>query len=391
LNNQADIVIVGGGVIGCGIAYEVAKRGRSVIVLERERIAGQASGAAAGMLAAQAEPFADERLYRLALRSRALFPALAEELRERAGVDIGLNRSGLVRPALSQREAEELRSQGERQRREGEQAHWLDGDELAAKEPGLSRELVGGLYLPDDWQVSAPDLTQAFARSAAALGTDIREYAEVRRLIRAGDRIVGVETASGAIGCEKVIVAGGASGGRLLQETGIELKAYPVKGECFSVITDGKPLLQATLFSEGCYIVPKRGGRLLIGATATPFSWDRKVNAGGIRELLNRAVGLVPGIAEAEWERAWSGLRPQTPDELPYIGKHPSVQGLLAVTGHYRNGILLSAITAQLMADLAADNEPDADLLPFALDRHTSLRVGAIECEGADVRFEAAH
>jgi glycine oxidase len=126
---------------------------------------------------------------------------------------------------------------------------------------------------------------------------------------------------------------------------------YPVKGECFSVRTP-KPLLKKTLFSPGCYIVPKAGGRLVVGATVVPNSYDRKVSLSGLAELMDRARGLMPLLGDAEWEKAWSGLRPQTADGLPYIGKVPTVEGLYTACGHYRNGILLSPITGSVMADL---------------------------------------
>ncbi|HEY1216692.1 MAG TPA: FAD-dependent oxidoreductase, partial [Bryobacteraceae bacterium] len=231
------------------------------------------------------------------------------------------------------------------------------------------------LYLPDDGQVEAPLLAQAFAQAARMLGANVQEFAQVQRLLTEQGKVVGVMTSDGPIYGDRVIVASGTWSGQLLAGVGIELPVYPVKGECFSVLTQ-KPVLSKTLFTPGCYIVPKAGGRLLVGATAQPGSYDRKVSLAGLAELMERAKLLMPSIGEAEWEKAWSGLRPQTPDGLPYIGKVPEVEGLYAAYGHYRNGILLSPITGKAMADLilGEDSEQEADN-QLELDLEPSLAI----------------
>lgn len=161
----------------------------------------------------------------------------------------------------------------------------------------------------------------------------------------------------------------GAWTARLLRNLGVRLPVYPVKGELFSVLSR-RPLLNATLFSEGCYIVPKKGGRIIVGATMCEHSYDRFVSFEGIRMLMEKAKRLLPSIAEAEWETAWAGLRPQTPDGLPYMGEHPEIRGLYAAAGHFRNGILLSPLTGKWMADLVLGRGRNRDLpAELRLDR----------------------
>jgi len=375
VNSHYDVAVIGGGVIGSAVAYYLAKRGVKAVLLDKQRLAGEASCAAAGMLAAQAESDRTGPLFDLLRRSRAMFPALAEELREISGIDIGLVRSGLMKIAATAEQEDELRRIIADQLQAGERAEWLAGDDVRRREPGLAAAVRGAAFFPDDAQVSAPELAAAFAHAAAALGAHIREFAEVKKLLLEQDHVIGVMTQEETIHCDRVVIASGVWSGSLPASAGAQCPPlYPVKGECFSILTH-TPLIQTTVVSEGCYIVPKRGWRLVVGATAIPGSYDRKVSFAGIHLLMSRAQSLLPGIAAAEWERAWSGLRPQTPDGLPYLGEHPELKGVYMAAGHYRNGILLSPITGELAARWACGQGDDADRA-FRVDRMiTSMKV----------------
>lgn len=348
---RSEVIIIGGGVIGASIAYSLAKRGQSVTLLERGPLGQEASAAAAGMLGAQSEMEDTGALFQWARQSRAMFPELSGELRELTGIDIGLVREGLLNVALSDVQERELRAREKLQRAAGEQAQWLSAAEATALEPALSTATRGALYLPEDGQVDAPLLAAAFAQAAQVLGAKVQPFAGVQALLTERERVIGVRTAAGPLYSDCVVVAAGTWSGQLLGSIGLELPMYPVKGECFSVRTP-VPVLKKTLFTLGCYIVPKAGGRLVVGATVVPHSYDRKVSLSGLAELMDRARGLMPLLSDAEWEKAWSGLRPQTADGLPYIGKVATVEGLYTACGHYRNGILLSPITGKVMADL---------------------------------------
>lgn len=349
-----DVIIIGGGIIGSSIAYELVKRRKKVLLLERNRLASEASGAAAGMLAAQVEMGLNVGpLFELALKSRALYPKLADELREISGIDIGFVNKGMLQVARTQSEKAEY-------------------EEILNVQQALGQQLEireEGLFVPEDGQVDAPSLSLAYAKSAQILGADIREYADVQGFLFEEGRLVGVKTMTEDFYSEQVVVAAGAWSEVLLNQTGISIPSYPVKGECFSVIAN-KPLLETTLFSHGCYIVPKKGNRLLVGATATTGTFDKRVKYESIRSLMEKAKELLPAIEDTEWEKAWAGIRPQTKDGLPYLGLHPKYRNLAVATGHYRNGILLSAITGPLIADLLDGKEVGVDLAPFAIERN---------------------
>jgi glycine oxidase len=182
-----------------------------------------------------------------------------------------------------------------------------------------------------------------------------------------------VSTNEGEFLSEHVIVASGAWSSQLLKGTSLQMDTYPVKGECFSVVT-AVPLLEKTVFSPGCYLVPKAGGRTIVGATEHPGTFDKKVTIAGISSLMEKAKQIVPSIADAELESTWSGIRPQTGDGLPYIGEHPKYGGLFIAAGHYRNGILLSPVTGELTAKWA-EGKAVPELEPFRVDRSLSCLI----------------
>ncbi|MEW9700847.1 glycine oxidase ThiO [Paenibacillus sp. SI8] len=379
MRHKQEVIIVGGGVIGCSIAYYLAKRGQAVTVLERGRIGSEASGAAAGMLGAQAEMEDTGPLFQWGRASRAMFPQLAEELKSFTGIDIGLVREGLLNVALSDDQEAELRARERIQRAAGERAEWLSATAAARLEPALSPTLRGALYLPDDGQVEAPLLAQAFGQAARALGANVQEFASVQGLLTEQGRAIGVLTSDGPLYSDCVVVASGTWSGQLLAGVGVQLPMYPVKGECFSVLTPN-PLIRKTLYTKGCYIVPKAGSRLLVGATAVPGSYDRKVSLSGLSGLMERAKQLLPSMGDAEWEKAWSGLRPQTADGLPYMGKVPEIEGLYAACGHYRNGILLSPLTGKVMAEWVL-GEAGMARIPGQIERLEQLEQPELELE----------
>ncbi|MBP1932736.1 glycine oxidase ThiO [Ammoniphilus resinae] len=369
MKEMYDVAIIGGGVIGASIAYQLVKRGMKVVLLEKGRVVSQASSAAAGMLAAQAE-FEEETgsLFQLAVQSRELFPQISSELKEASGIDIGLVQQGMLKVALTEGEAQQLQNIIRIQQAAGQSAEWLSASEVKEKEPNLSQHVLGAMYIPGDGQVIAPELSLGFVKSAATLGAVIKEFSEVKSLLIEDGRVKGVVTREETIYAGKVVLAAGAWSDELLQEIGINLAVYPVKGECFSVLTH-QSLVTSTIFSHGCYLVPKRGGRLVVGATMVEHTYDKRVSVEGMSLLLERAKRLLPTISQAEWEKGWAGTRPQTKDGLPYLGEHPDYPGVFVAAGHYRNGILLSPITGVLIADLIEGNSSTIDLQPFRIMR----------------------
>ncbi|EOW9530074.1 glycine oxidase ThiO [Bacillus cytotoxicus] len=351
MNKKYDVAIIGGGVIGSSIAHFLAERGYEVAIVEKQRIASEASKAAAGLLGVQAEWDAYDPLFELARESRAIFPQLAKALREKTGIDIGYEEKGIYRIAQNEEEKTRIRNIMNWQQETGEESYFLTGDELRQKEPFLSSSIIGAVYYPKDGHVIAPELTKAFTHSAAISGADIYEQTEVLDIQVDKNRVSGIVTSEGFISCEKVVIAGGSWSTKLLQYFHRDWGTYPVKGEVVAVKSQ-KPLVRAPVFQERFYIAPKRGGRYVIGATMKPHTFNKSVQSESITSILERAYSILPALKDAEWETTWAGLRPQSNHDVPYMGEHEEIKGLYACTGHYRNGILLSPISGQYMADI---------------------------------------
>ncbi len=336
MRESFDVAVVGGGVIGCALASELARRGASVVLLERERLAAGASYGAGGMLAPQVEAHGPGPLLELGLTARALFPDVAERL----GGGFDLDLSGIVRVTFTEEGAAELRSRAEWQGRRGLQARILDAAEARDRVPGLAGDPRAALWVPDG-QLDPARLTVALAEEAVRHGARVREG--VPALHVGPGR---VDTAAGPVVAGAVVVAAGAWSGPLTAAPG-----YPVKGQRVVLRLPGHPLRHTT-WGDGCYLVPKAGGRVLVGATEEPEAgFDRRVTAEALARLLRAAAAVIPALAGAEVMEPWAGLRPGSPDGLPLIGPAPGLDGVWLATGHQRNGILLAPWTAHLIAD----------------------------------------
>ena len=346
-----DVIIVGGGVIGSSIAFYLSEQGKKVLLLEKDKLASKASSAAAGMIGAQSELEKNDSLFQLARKSREMFPKLAQTLKERSGIDIEFVTNGILKIAETDEDVSNLQLIISSQKEYGQEADWISQTKINSLEPSLSKHIKGAMYIPNDGNVSAYNFSKALAVSAIKLGATILEDTEVYGFMKEKNKIIGVKTTVGPFYTAETIVAGGAWSEQLLGELGVKLDTYPVKGECFSVRTKMNPI-KRTIFSKNCYIVPKSDQRLIIGATEKAHTFDESVSLQGISELMNLALHYIPELKKAKWEKAWAGIRPQTSDGLPYLGKHPHYQGLSIATGHYRNGILLAPITGWLMAKL---------------------------------------
>lgn len=368
MNINWDVIVVGGGVIGNAAAYYLQKSGRNVLLLEKGTVGQGASKAAAGMLGAQVELTEVGPMFELARESREMFPRLQEELKEMCGIDIELVREGMLKVAKTDEEKVHLQSVIEAQRSFGENTKWLDREETLKMESSLSDRIIGAMDIPNDGHVNPVHLTQAFSKSAVTLGATVKEFVEVYSFTESSGKITGVHTNIGDFYGENIVVANGAWSARLLKEANINLPTYPVKGECMSVITE-RPLIKSTIFSQRCYVVPKSGNRLIIGATSIPNSFSEHVSVEGISSLMQAAVEILPDIQRAQFERAWAGIRPQTIDELPFLGVHPTIENVFICTGHYRNGILLSPISGKLIVDMMDGRTLPSYLQAFTLDR----------------------
>jgi len=359
-----DVIVVGGGVIGTAIAESLASEGLRVRVLEAEGVGSGASGAAAGMLAPLSEASEDGPLLRLGLESLTRFEPLCARLKDETGIDPELEASGLMRLARSDSERAALEARrilltaradaGDRFPRPV--LEWIDAQTLRSEEPGLCDGVLGALHSPLECHLRPPLLVRALEASARARGVEVETGVRAMRLRREGGRIVGVESSAGRRDAGSVVVAAGPWSAGLFEASSIiprgggRLSVEPVRGQILTLEAP-LPTTQSIVRTEDVYFVPKRDGSWIVGATEEQVGFDRRVTAGGIRWLLDRAVAVFPTLTEASFGRAWAGLRPVSRDGMPWIGPVPGWERLYLAAGHGRNGVLLSPITAERIRD----------------------------------------
>jgi glycine oxidase len=363
-----DVAIVGGGIMGSAVALRLAQRGVAVTVIERGIPGAEASSAAAGILGPQMEADGPGPLLDLGLMSRALYPDLAEELRQATGIDVGHDRSGVLAVALDEAGEAALVARRHWQTTRGLRVEWLDGDAARAREPALAPGVRSALCFPDDAQVNARDLARAFSQAAAAAGARFLTGRYVRRVEIAAGAVTGVELDGERLPAGAVVVAAGSWSG-LVEGAGVPSQVVrPARGQLVSIETR-PPLFRHVVSVHGRgYLVPRRDGTVLAGSTLEMVGFRKQVTVGGLVAILTLARAVVPALADAEVTGSWSNFRPFTEDHLPVLGT-TAVRGLVLATGHFRNGILLAPVTAEAIAELVATGRSAIDLAPFSVAR----------------------
>jgi glycine oxidase len=367
----ADVIVVGGGIIGMAIAWRARRRGMTVTLLERDGAGEATSHVAAGMLAPVVEVEfgeAGRRLLDLGLSSLGLWPAFATDLESSTGTSVGLLRTGTLLIARDEDEARELERQLAFRRSLGLEVARLRASEAREREPALAPTLRLALEAPDDHSVD-PRLVLAALRSACdSAGVQLREHARVAsvELDGAGARATGVRLQDGErVAAGQVVLAAGPWSEQiegLPADAGVRVR--PVKGQIVRLRDPAGPgLLRRVVRFDGGYVVPREDGRYVLGATVEERGFELEPTAGGVYELLREAHELVPGISELEIEELSVGLRPGTPDNGPVIGS-AGVEGVIWATGHYRNGILLAPLTAELVVGLLQGDSSIGDVAP---------------------------
>ncbi len=353
---MTEIAVVGGGIIGLAVAEELARAGHEVMVFERDALGeGCAAAAAAGMLAPAAEVDATPPpTTRLAIESHRRFPSWADRLSKVSGVDVGFDQTGTVMVALDADDLRELVHHEEAQRRAGFETRRLSREEVRALQPSVGPAVVGGLLLPHDWQVDPRRLLAALAAALRAAGGTLREHAQVAGIERSNGawalRLAGGETAS----ARRVVVAAGAWSASILPP-GVPLPVRPVRG---TVIRLGAPLeSRAVVRTPRAYIVP-RADSTLLGATVEERGWAREALAGGVFELLKEGRRAVPSVDELPIAELAVGFRPGIRDGVPAIGALDEERTLIVAAGHYRKGVELAPLTADLVR-ASLEGRPD--------------------------------
>ena len=373
-----DVVVVGGGVVGLGVAWRAAQAGMAVTVVDPAPGRG-ASWAAAGMLAPVTEVhYGEQALLRLNLAAADRWPAFAAELEEAAGAPIGYRRCGTLTVARDADDNAALEDLYRFQLRCGLQVERLRSRDCRRLEPGLAPSVRGGVLAPGDHQVDNRAMADALVAAGERAGVRLL-LGRAAELLVDGERVTGVTLAGGASLPAGTVVLAAGCWSRDLGGLAAELlpPVRPVKGQLLHLrgpATD--PLCRRNVRGLEVYVVPRADGRVVVGATVEEQGFDARVTAGAVHDLLRAALELLPDVAELELAETVAGLRPGSPDNAPLLGP-AGVDGLVVATGHYRNGILLAPVTADAVAELLVSGRVPAAIAAFRPDRRAAAGGGA--------------
>ncbi len=362
-----DVIVIGGGVIGLSIAYELAGQGAGVAVLDQADFGREASWAGAGILPPGNLDRAVEPEARLRAYSHSLWNAWAGTLAQETGIETGYLRCGgleiRVGPAV-----EELNDEIEHWQQEGIDVEELSPEVARDLEPRLSSSIVAAFRLPQLGQVRNPRLLKSLVAACAARGVELRAGTPATGFDTREMRVDAVRTPSGVLRAGRFCVAGGAWTRAVMASLGSEAAVEPIRGQI--VLLSHAPRLFSHVIQHGSrYLVPRADGRVLVGSTEERAGYSKENTASAVGELLAFGVSVIPDLAAARLERAWSGLRPGSADGLPYLGPVDGYENLFIAAGHFRSGLQMSPGTARLLRQAILDQETDISLKAYSLDR----------------------
>lgn len=360
------VVVVGGGVIGCAVAWRLARRGCPAVLLETDQPGHHASSAAAGMLSPLKEAEHPGPFLQLGLRSLDRYPAFVEAIEGASGLGVAYRQDGRLDIALDDDGARALRQHRDHQSDAGFDSHLLEPAEIRRLEPAVGPDAVLGLATEHDHQVDNRQLMRALWIAIDREGVEVRTGVRAHTVLTDSDRATGVQLHDGArVDADAVVVAAGAWSGQLAVPR--PLQTRPVRGQIV-VLRTIPTVLRRTTWGPTFYLVPRNDGRLLVGSTMEEVGFRPEVTAGAVQRLLGLATRVVPSLEDAAVDGFQVGLRPASADGYPVIGPDPEVQGLVWATGHLRNGILLAPETAEMVASTILDGqapEPSFDPARF--------------------------
>lgn len=360
------ILVVGGGVMGLTISIALVRDGHTVQLLEREIPGQRASWVAAGLLTPSSPWNYPAPLIELAHVSERMYPDLVADLLEHTGIDSEYEIAGMLYPeGVGASHADVSREIAQRTEL-GFATEPLDRAQLDVLQPGFAPEVTGAAWQPHSARVRPPRLLAALRRRAVGLGVQVTSHCDVTSILGDARGVRGVATATGQdLPADVVVLSAGAWSAALATSIGVEIDVRPVRGQI--LLLRGEPgLIGPTINNGESYLLPRRDGLVLVGSTMEDAGFDAVTTPEAIARLRALARAIFPGTESMVGEMAWAGLRPGTPDRLPYIGPVAEVPGLVLATGHYRNGILLAPVTASVIADVLSDREPIMDISAFA-------------------------
>ncbi len=377
---MAKIVIIGGGVIGLSIARQLRLEGvRDITVIDRAAMGREASWAAAGMLAPNAETETIDDFYRLCADSNRHYGAFAAELLAETDIDIEFRPDGTLELSFDETGSQRLEQKFGRQKRAGIEVEMLTNAEIRAIETAVSPSVVSGLLYPNDGHVENRKLVDALVEYSKRNGIHLLQNIAAEELIMSHKKVTGVRTATGTTSADVTILANGAWSSLIkIGGSAIPFNIKPIRGQMLA-FGGSSGMFEKVIYGSGAYLVPRADGRILVGATVEDAGFVRAVTEDGVRELREAGIRTMPGLADLDMIDSWSGFRPCSDDDLPILGQLDGVEGLTIATGHYRNGILLAPITARIIADLVVRGENSEYLKSFSPMRFSSQTTAAGE------------
>lgn len=377
-NGRADVLIIGGGVIGLSIARKLVLRGgRNVTVVERGEFGKEASWAAGGILAPQVEADSLDEFFKLACASRDSYSAFARALENETGIDVQLEQTGTLYVGFTDYDEQEMRRRFDWQTRAGLRVEWLSAGDARRLEPNISPRVRCALRFPDDWQVENRRLTEALVQANQKLGVQLIANCKARSVRIESRRVTGIESEKKSIDAATVVIAAGAwtSEIKTSATSSSAVQIEPVRGQMLCFQTE-PAFAHHVIYSSRGYLVPRRDGRLLAGSTSEHVGFDKRVTEEGGVSIKSMAFEIAPVLDSASIVDSWAGFRPHAPDDLPVLGPAADIEGLVYATGHYRNGILLAPITAEIIAEAVVDRKSSALPEIFSPDRFSLAAAG---------------
>ena len=369
MEQTSHVVVVGAGVIGCAVAYELARRGARVQVVDRREVGQGATQASAGVLAPYLTQHEGSPLTDLGARSLKLYDEFVARVVEDSGSTVQYARTGTLEVVTDDASLARLMAIGDRHSANGIAVEYLDAKRARDAEPQLADQVRGGLLVHPHGFVGAAELTAALRRASGAHGVSFVTATSAVKVLAEGDSLR-VETSGDGWSCDGVVLAAGSWSGQVEIEGAPSVPVRPVRGQLLHLGWRGASLSRV-VWAEHCYLVPWTNGSVLAGATVEEVGFDERATVAGVQQLIDLTCELVPAATNAWFKEVRVGLRPGTPDALPVIGPSATVPGLVYATGHFRNGVLLAPLTAVLVSDLMLDQKRDA-----AIDMTSPSRFG---------------
>lgn len=370
---SADAMVIGGGLIGCAIALRLAQAKLRVILVDRGVPGCEASSAGAGMIAPQGETIQPDALYTLCAASRDLYPAFAAEVEDLSGQSVGFSQEGTLFAALDESQAAEIDRVYHAQVAAGLTVERLASDDAHRLCPQLSPANLGALLMAGDHRVDNEALAIALQAACRRAGVTFHLHTTVGRLRTRGGRVESAEAQNGdqavSFAAGVFILAAGAWSGEIAASLGIPIATRPCRGQLIEL--EGADDFSLTLRAGHHYLVPRSGGRLVAGSNMEYVGFSKAVTAAGLSSILVSAEKMVPSLGRMQVRRAWAGLRPDTADHLPILGR-ADPDNLVLATGHFRNGILLTPVTAKLISELIVNGSS-----PMPIEEYSPARFGA--------------